>query len=235
VAPAPLPAGGRASSTDGTAAARTSGRRNRVSSRLRPPGFLIDLRRLPDEHRKLFVESVPELLRPALDAGAHTGAVPWPQALRIHRIGASLRNTGTQPVTRYLIRIAVDKHPGDPERSNRLFREDPLTWEEVGLSAVCGDEPMSWRVKEDRDGSKEVWLLFENGDGRFPLYPEETAWISYVYTVKGRKWRPWWQRAVRRPLIALRPRGLQHPVARGQARTSSEGPKLVGQPDPAVF
>jgi mRNA-degrading endonuclease RelE of RelBE toxin-antitoxin system len=38
---------------------------------VRTPGFLTDLRRLPDEHRKLFVESVHELLRPALDAGAH--------------------------------------------------------------------------------------------------------------------------------------------------------------------
>jgi hypothetical protein len=37
----------------------------------RAPGFLIDLRRLPDEHRKLFVQAVHELLRPALDAGAH--------------------------------------------------------------------------------------------------------------------------------------------------------------------
>jgi hypothetical protein len=37
---------------------------------VRTPGFLIDLRRLPDEHRKLFVQAVHEILRPALDAGA---------------------------------------------------------------------------------------------------------------------------------------------------------------------
>ena len=41
---------------------------------------------------------------------------------------------------------------------------------------------MSWHVKHDRDAFKEVWLLFENADGRFPLYPGETTWISYVYT-----------------------------------------------------
>ena len=40
---------------------------------VRTPGFLIDLRRLPDEHRKLFVQAVHEMLRPALDAGAHKG------------------------------------------------------------------------------------------------------------------------------------------------------------------
>jgi peptide deformylase len=110
-----------------------------------------------------------------------------------------LRNIGSEPVTQYLIRIAVDRHPGDPERSNRLYRERPLTWEEIGLSARCGSEPMTWRVMHDRDAFKEVWLLFENADGRFPLYPGETAWIEYVYTVSADKWGPWWQRAVRLP------------------------------------
>jgi hypothetical protein len=52
---------------------------------VRTTGFLIDLRRLPEEHRKLFVRAVNEVLRPALDAGAHTAAVSWPRALRVHR------------------------------------------------------------------------------------------------------------------------------------------------------
>ena len=60
---------------------------------VRTAGFLIDLRRLPAEHRKLFVLAVHTLLCPALDAGAHTGAVPWPRALRIHRIGANYSMT----------------------------------------------------------------------------------------------------------------------------------------------
>jgi hypothetical protein len=60
---------------------------------VRTTGFLIDLRRLPDEHRKLFVQAVHEILRPALDAGAHKGAVPWPRALRVHRIGAGYSMT----------------------------------------------------------------------------------------------------------------------------------------------
>lgn len=114
-----------------------------------------------------------------------------------------LHNTGADPVTQYLIRIAVDKYPGDPERSNRLYRESPLTWEEIGLVATCGDEPMTWRVKHDRDAFKELWLLLENGDGRFPLYPGESTWIDYVYTVPAEKWGPWWQRAVRLPTHRL--------------------------------
>jgi peptide deformylase len=135
------------------------------------------------------------------------------------RIRRQLRNTGAQPVTQYLIRIAVDRHPGDPERSNQLYREDPLTWDEIALSATCGDEPMSWHVKHDRDAFKEVWLLFENSDGRFPLYPGQTTWISYVYTVKAHKWGPWWARAIRLPtrrlsMTAIFPARLQ-PVVWG--------------------
>jgi hypothetical protein len=60
---------------------------------LRTLAFLADLRRLPEEHRKLFVQAVHALLRPALDAGAHTGVVPWPRALRIHRIGVNYSMT----------------------------------------------------------------------------------------------------------------------------------------------
>jgi peptide deformylase len=120
------------------------------------------------------------------------------------RIRRQLRNVGAEPVSRYLIRIAVDRHPGDPERSNRLYREHPLTWEEISLTATCRDEPMTWRVKHDRDAFKEVWLLFENGDGRFPLYPGDTTWITYSYTVSADKWGPWWQRAIRLPTRRLR-------------------------------
>ena len=114
-------------------------------------------------------------------------------------IRRQLRNTGAEPVTRYLIRIVVDRFPGDPERSNELYRHDPLTWEEISLSATCGDEPMEWDVKHDRDASKEVWLLFENSDGRFPLYPGETAWVSYQYSASDRHWGFWWARAIRVP------------------------------------
>ncbi|WP_405084492.1 peptide deformylase [Microbispora sp. NBC_01389] len=114
-----------------------------------------------------------------------------------------LQNAGNEPVTQYLIRIAVDRYPGDPERSNRLYREFPLTWEEIGLSAVCQGEPMTWRAKHDRDAFKEVWLLFENGDERFPLYPGQSTWIEYVYTVSADKWGPWWTRAIRLPTKRL--------------------------------
>jgi peptide deformylase len=114
-----------------------------------------------------------------------------------------LRNNGPEPVTRYLMRISVDRYPGQPERSNALYRARPLTWDELGLTAACDGEPMNWRVKADRDAFKEAWLCFENDRGRFPLYPGQTAMISYSYTVDDGRWGPWFQRAVRLPTRRL--------------------------------
>lgn len=114
-----------------------------------------------------------------------------------------LYNAGNAPVTRYLIRIAVDRYPGEPDRSNQLYREHPLTWDELRLHANCDHEPMAWRAKLDLDAFKEVWLLFENGRGRFPLYPGQRATIEYSYGAGADKWGPWFQRAIRYPTRRL--------------------------------
>ncbi len=114
-----------------------------------------------------------------------------------------LRNDSSEPITRYLIRISVDRYPGNPERSNQLYRTHPLTWNELNLRAGCNGEPMLWKVKHDHDAFKEVWLLFENESGHFPLYPGETTWIEYDYTVSKEKWGPWFQRTVRLPTRRL--------------------------------
>jgi peptide deformylase len=115
----------------------------------------------------------------------------------------ALYNAGLEPVTRYLIRVAVDRYPNDPGRSNLHHRERPLTFAELDLQAYCDDqgvrEPMQWRKKLDRDAFKEIWLLFENTDGRFPLYPGKRVIIEYAYTVTHDKWGQWFQRAVRLP------------------------------------
>ena len=81
---------------------------------VRTPGFDIDLRRLPAEHCKMFVLAVHTYLRPALDAGAHRGEVPWPRTLRIHRIGANYSMTWSfaSPDGRALFRLADVK--GEP-------------------------------------------------------------------------------------------------------------------------
>ncbi|MFY1635117.1 peptide deformylase [Solwaraspora sp. WMMB335] len=122
-------------------------------------------------------------------------------------IRRALYNAGTEPVTRYPVRIAVDRYPDDPQRSNRHHHDHPLTFAELDLDAACGGtghlEPMLWRAKHDRDAAKEVWLLFENSQGRFPLYPGQRTTIEYTYRVGQEKWGQWFQRAVRLPTRRL--------------------------------
>src|SRR5437764_828845 len=55
----------------------------------------------------------------------------------------------------------------------------------------------------DLDSFKEVWLLFENDQGRFPLYRGQRTTISYTYHVREEKWGQWFQRAVRLPTRRL--------------------------------
>ncbi|MFE1560381.1 helix-turn-helix domain-containing protein [Streptomyces sp. NPDC058734] len=130
-----------------------------------------------------------------------------------------LRNAGDQPITRYLIRISVDRYPEDPARSNAHYRRHPLTWDALDLTAHCAGEPMAQSVKLDRDATKEVWLLFENADGRFPFYPGESVWIEYSYRVPDTHWGRWFQRAVRLPteqlLVELRFPAALDPVVWG--------------------
>jgi peptide deformylase len=117
-----------------------------------------------------------------------------------------LVNGGTEPISRYLIRISVDRYPGDPERSNQLYGANPLTWEEIDLHAWHGQdraEPMTWSAHHDRDAFKEVWLHFAGDGGHFPLYPGESTWIEYEYTVRDEHWGNWFQRAIRLPTTKL--------------------------------
>jgi peptide deformylase len=123
------------------------------------------------------------------------------------RVRRNLYNAGAEPVTRYLVKIAVDRYPHDPAGSNRHHREHPLTFDEMALEALAGEgaatELMQWRVKLDRDAAKEVWLLFANDQGQFPLYPGERTVIEYAYSVGIEKWGQWFQRAVRLPTRRL--------------------------------
>ncbi len=124
----------------------------------------------------------------------------------------ALYNAGTEPVTRYLVRVAVDRYPGEPERSNRYYRTHPLSWTELELTARSAGEPMMIRPTHDRDSFKEVWLLFENADSRFPLYPGQRTTIEYEYSVGEDKWGTWFQRAIRLPTERLTVR-LDFPAA----------------------
>jgi peptide deformylase len=131
------------------------------------------------------------------------------------RVRRALYNAGAEPVTRYLAKITVDRYPNDPAGSNRHHRQYPLSFDEMDLAASAGEggatERMQWRVKLDRDASKEVWLLFANERGQFPLYPGQRTTIEYAYTVGVEKWGQWFQRAVRLPTRRLTVR-LNFPV-----------------------
>jgi tetratricopeptide (TPR) repeat protein len=114
-----------------------------------------------------------------------------------------LINNSTEPITRYPIRVAVDRYPGDPERSRRHYREHPLDIATLGLRAFCGDELMDWEVKHDLPAFKEIWLLFKNGESEFPVRPAQTCAIQYQYTVSANQWGPWSQRPIRIPTNRL--------------------------------
>lgn len=117
-----------------------------------------------------------------------------------------LVNLSMEPITQYLIRISVDRYPDNPELSNQLYSENPLTWDEIGLRAWHGrerDNPMNWTVHHDRDAFKEVWLHFSGEHGHFPLYPGESCWIEYEYTINEVHWGHWFARAVRLPTRRL--------------------------------
>ncbi len=142
------------------------------------------------------------------------------------RMSRRLVNRTGNVVTRYLVRIAVDRYPDDPKRSNEHHRQHPLTLDDLNLQAWSEDEPMRWEVKTDRDTVKELWLLFENDDAKFPLYPGETRWIHYSYSVDEQRWGRWFQRAVRLPTrrlsVQLSFPTLMRPVTWGTETSTTE-------------
>nr|MDT0663753.1 helix-turn-helix transcriptional regulator [Micromonospora sp. DSM 115978] len=154
----------------------------RVADALRIPGSYFGL--AARDWETLELPSAPAPVPPPQTepAAAPTQAPPPPGGLIVEADEATLcyedgtyhahqlrrlMNAGAEPVTRYLMRISVDRFPGDPERSARLYRSNPLRWDDLRLSATCNGETMHWKVKTDWDALKEVWLLFENSRGHF--------------------------------------------------------------------
>ncbi|MBO0868908.1 MAG: helix-turn-helix domain-containing protein [Micromonosporaceae bacterium] len=149
------------------------------------------------------------------------------------RVYQEIYNAGPEPVNRYPVRITVDRDPADPVGSNRYHREHPLTWEELGLRAVCGRppaEPMRWQPIQDRDSFKEIWLHFENDQRAFPLYHGERTAIEYSYRVPEQTQGRSFLRTVRLPTQRLTIR-LELPAARRPAVWGTEA-SLSAAPAP---
>jgi peptide deformylase len=143
-----------------------------------------------------------------------------------------LLNAGDEPITRYLVRIAVDRYPGEPNRSNEHYRRNPLTWAELGFQAVHDrHDLMGWSVRHDRDSFKELWLLFESELRKFPLYPGNSTVIEYSYVVSDDKWGRWFQRAVRLPTKRLSV-DLEFPTA---LETKVWGTETTMSAEPSTF
>ncbi|MGI5178200.1 helix-turn-helix domain-containing protein [Dactylosporangium sp. CA-152071] len=147
---------------------------------------------------------------PAPAPGEHDLVVEWEDAHLSYADGVyhcsirrALYNGIDEPITQFPIEICADRYPDDPELSNRHHHANPMTWDELRLSAACGDEPMNWRPYTDREALKEVWLLFENARGQFPLYPGQRTVIAYSWKVSDRQWGPWLQRNIRLPTRRL--------------------------------
>lgn len=103
--------------------------------------------------------------------------------VRVHR---DLYNAGSEAVVRFPVYVGA----GD--------------WCEIGFfgNVLASDgrvEPMTWRASHDWNAANELWLNFENAEGRFPLYPSERVTIEYGFSVPAAMWGSSFQRAVRLP------------------------------------
>jgi hypothetical protein len=117
-----------------------------------------------------------------------------------------LYNAGTEPITRFPVRVSVDRYPAYPGWSNRYYHEHPLTTAELNFTAAFGEppgSPMHWRLIADRDSYKKIVLLFEGPYSPFPLYPGQRATVTYSYTVSEVKWGQWFERQIRMPTRRL--------------------------------
>lgn len=111
----------------------------------------------------------------------------------------TILNCGETPITRFFMRVAVDRYPHDSARSNEFYRGNPLTLDELQIEARCDGEPMDFEAARDQDSSKEIWLLFRNSERQFPRYPRKDCALDYTFRVALDKWGDYFQRSVRVP------------------------------------
>lgn len=119
-----------------------------------------------------------------------------------------LFNASSRPVTRYLMRIHVERFPYDPIRSHLFHLDNPIHLSSVNLRAWSifennrREAMRAERLFKQDPATLEVWLEFHNRisehfSTEFPVYSGERRWIEYSYQVPDFQWGPWFQRNVR--------------------------------------
>ncbi|MGH3305742.1 MAG: hypothetical protein ACRDOK_29575 [Streptosporangiaceae bacterium] len=92
--------------------------------------FRSDFRRLPGDHRKLFLDATGEHFLPAIEAGSCTGTPPWPKLLRIHR----LSNTEIYSLT---WNFAAPDGRATCHLDKTGEGEPVLVWRRIGDHSIC--------------------------------------------------------------------------------------------------
>lgn len=109
-----------------------------------------------------------------------------------------IQNIGQIPITRVYCRIAVDKFPGEPERSREHYRKFPLEMDKINFRAFDrNEEELNYEVEFDYDSNKEIYILLRSGNVYKSLYPGETTDIYYTFTVSTLYWGPFLERNIR--------------------------------------
>src|SRR5437588_9736611 len=93
-----------------------------------------------DDSQRSAGRPTPRPLLPALSAGHlvvdHDEArLRYGDRLYHALVRRRLTNLTDAPITRFLVRVAVDRFPEDSARSNRFYHEHPLTLDELDLRA----------------------------------------------------------------------------------------------------
>ena len=112
----------------------------------------------------------------------------------------TIRNVGTEPITKYTAYVDVDRDPTNSSASAGYYSANPLTWDELQFHAeidLAPGEPLVFKAVHDRDSYKQIAVQLETGGAQFPIYPGRSAVVTHSYRVRAYKWGRYFQRDIR--------------------------------------
>ncbi|GIH20698.1 peptide deformylase [Rugosimonospora africana] len=122
-----------------------------------------------------------------------------------YRIRHSRRivNTGSRSVSSYIVRISVDRYPGNPERSRSHHQRHPLEMAELGFAPTCNSRSITWDLIYDGAAYKEIRLHLADEVGGPLIGPGGEADLEFGYEISSEIWGKWLQRVVRSPTLVM--------------------------------